>query len=370
MLVIVCILVVIVVVLLIYDMIIHKKVESFKKLNEKITGYNVLQDFMNTIGESTPVDYKIHKINDILIENFDIKYSTIVVFDGAEYVIRATNVDERHWDTLRNLQKEEIFKDSISTANPKYVTINNDTEKLPYQRMEFARAKSAMFFPLYIDNIYIGYWIIESGEKHAFDNVDTTILEVAKDNITSILKTVAHQRTIESLVRKDLFTGLYSAEYLYGEGKKIIDKYDTSTVCMFTITNIDEINKKYNRETGNQMITEVAEYIAKNISKEYVFVRYMGPKFVIVFSGIETSGVANFIADMKNKIEELKIEFVDEYFDDEDYEDEDEDIIYARPILNFVITTYYKGTAIESINKKLEEYLNNADKDESDINYI
>lgn len=369
MLAIVFILVVIIVILLIYDMIIHKKVENFKKLNEKITGYNVLQDFMNTIGESTPVDYKIQKINDILIENFEIKYSTIVVFDGAEYVIRATNVDERHWETLKNLQKEDIFKDSISTANPKYITINNEKEKLPYQKMEFARAKSAMFFPLYIDNIYIGYWIIESDEQHAFDNVDTTILEVAKDNIVSILKTVAHQRTIENLVRKDLFTGLYSAEYLYGEGKKIIDKYDTSTVCMFTITNIEDINKKYNRETGNEMITEVSEYIEKNISKEYIFVRYMGPKFVIVFSGIETSGVANFIADMKNKIEELKVEFIDEYIDEYEETDE-EDIIYARPVLNFVITTYYKGTAIESINKKLEEYLNSADKNESDINYI
>lgn len=367
MLVIICILVILVIALLIYNMSIHKKVESFKNLNQKITGLNVLQDFMNTIGESTSVDYKIHRINDILIENFEIKYSTIVVFDGAEYVIRATNVDEKHWDTLRNLQKEEIFKDSISTANPKYITINNDKEKLPYQKLEFARAKSAMFFPLYIDNIYIGYWIIESGEKHAFDNMDTAVLEVVKDNIISILKTVAHQRTIENIVRKDTFTGLYSAEYLYGEGKKVIDKYDTSTVCMFTITNIEEINKKYNRETGNEMIIEVADYIAKNISKEYIFVRYMGPKFVIVFSGVETEGVANFIADMKNKIEELEIEFVDEYLTDEE---DDDDIIYARPILNFVITTYYKGTAIESVNKKLEEYLNNASKEESDINYI
>ena len=33
------------------------------------------------------------------------------------------------------------------------------------------RAKSAMFFPLYIDNIYIGYWIIESDIPHAFDEV-------------------------------------------------------------------------------------------------------------------------------------------------------------------------------------------------------
>ena len=46
---------------------------------------------------------------------------------------------------------------------------------LPYQQMEFGRAKSAIFFPLYIDNVYIGYWILESGTPHDFDNVDTTV---------------------------------------------------------------------------------------------------------------------------------------------------------------------------------------------------
>ena len=45
---------------------------------------------------------------------------------------------------LKNLQNLEMFKDSISTATPKYVTINGDNEKLPYQQMEFGRAKSAM----------------------------------------------------------------------------------------------------------------------------------------------------------------------------------------------------------------------------------
>ena len=52
------------------------------------------------------VDEKIVKINDILIEQYSIKYSTIVVFDGTEYVVKASNVDKKHWDTLRNLQND------------------------------------------------------------------------------------------------------------------------------------------------------------------------------------------------------------------------------------------------------------------------
>ena len=42
----------------------------------------------------------------------------------------------------------------------------------------------------------------------------------------------------------------------------------------------------------------------------------------------------------------------------------------ATPRLNFVLSSYYKGTGLEEVLKKLEEYLDNADKNESDITNI
>lgn len=356
--VIVIILIIAVLGLIIYNLSIHKKIQTYRNINQKINNLSVVQDFMSAIGETSTVDEKIKKINDILIEKYEIKYSTIVVFNGAEYEIKASNVDEKHWDSLRSLQDVDMFKDSIAQATPKYVTVNNDQERLPYQKMEFGRAKSAIFFPLYIDNVYIGYWIIESGTPHDFDNVDTTVLEVIKDNIVSVLKTVVHQKTLEAIVRKDLYSGLYSEEYLYGEGRKVIDQYTTSTICMFKITNLEEINQKCSRELGNKVITEVSEFIKENISEQYIFVRYMGPKFVIAFSGVEINGVAEYVNDLKDKIENTEIV------------SEENEKMKAFPRLNFTISTYYKGTGLEEILKKQEEYLDNADINESDITNI
>ncbi len=374
----VVILVLIVLGLVAYNVTIHKKIQKFKSMNQKITNLYVVQDFMNAIGETSTVEDKIKKINDILIERYEIKYSTIVVFDGAEYQVKASNVEKKHWHALKALQNVDMFKDSIQSATPKYVTVNNENEKLPYQEMEFGRAKSAIFFPLYIDNVYIGYWIIESGTPHDFDNVDTTVLEVIKENIVSVLKTVVHQRTLESIVRKDLFTGLYSEEYLYGEGKKIIDQYTLSTVCMFKIINIQEINKKYCRELGNKVITKISEYIADNLAKEYVFVRYMGPKFVIAFSGVEIDGVADFLNEIKEKVEKMSIELTEEERTEVTLEAKkvgknakgNECKQVAMPRLNFAISSYYKGTGLEEVLKKLEEYLDHADLKESDITNI
>ena len=318
-----------------------------------------------------PVDEKIVKINEILIEQYSIKYSTIVVFDGTEYVIKASNVDQKHWDTLRNLQNEEIFKDSITTTKPKYVTVNTEDERLPYQKMEFGRARSAMFFPLYIDNVYIGYWIIESGRMHAFDHVDTTILEVVKENIISVFNIVSYQNIVESLTRHDLYSDLKTTEYLFEEGRKIVDKYTTSTICMFKIINLEETNNNVNRDTGNQMIIDVCDYIKDKLSDEYVFVRYMGPKFAIAFSGIDIDGVTEFLNDLKRDVENLEIEDVVAVDENEGKEEEEKkEVVFTKPKLNFVLTTYYKGTAIEAVLKKLEEYLDDAKEGESEINKI
>lgn len=358
------VLVLIIITLVIYNMSIHKKVVSFSNLNDKINSLNILQNFMDTIGEDSSVDNKLSKINNIILQRYEpLKYSTIVVFDGAEYVVKASNVDEKHWDTLTNLYNEEIFKDSISSATPKYVTVDRESEKLPYQKMEFGRAKSAMFFPLFIDNVYIGYWLIESGIAHAFDNIDTAVLEVIKNNIVKILKTVEYQNTVENIVREDKYSGLKTAEYLYGEGKKKIDVYNVSAVCMMKIVNLEEINEYGSRNIGNNVITKVSNIIQQSISNTYLFVRYMGPKFVIVFTGIQAEDTEDFVKDLKQRIERL------EFSKNEiDYENNKKDTILV-PKLNFAITTYYKGTSMDALTKKLEEYIDSTG-DESNINFV
>ena len=375
--VVIIILLIAIIVLVAYNFHIQKKIEAYNNINQKISNLSVLQDFMKVAGEEDSVDAKLNKINEIVIEKYDIKYSTIVVFDGAEYVIKATNVDKIHHETLTNLHTEEIFQDSVATATPKYITIDNENEKLPYQKVEMGRAKSAMFFPLYIDNIYIGYWIMESGRMHAFDKTDTTIIEVVKDNIISILSTMSYQDAMENIIRVDKFTGLYSAEYLYSEAKKTFDKYPTSAVCMFKIINIEEINEKASRQIGNEIITEISNIVKSKMPAQYVFVRYMGPKFVIVFSGVEEGSVEEFLKELKKEMEELEIvEEAEEIpvvkvingkkMKVRELKEEKS----ASPKINFVVSTYYKGTGIEQLNKKLEEYIDSADKNESQINYI
>jgi len=357
----ICVLIAMVIGLIIYNIRLYKKIKKADSTNERINNLKILQDFMDTVGKETSAENKIKVINDIILDKYNVKYSTIVVFNGAEYVVKATNVDERLWDMMKNLHTDEMFKDCITTAIPKYITVKHPGEKLSYQKMEMARAKSAMFYPLYIENVYIGYWIIESGEMNAFDNIDTSILGIVKDNIVTVLKMLSYQTTIENIYRVDKTTGLFSAEYLYGKGKNLINGFEQSTICMFNVTNIEEINKEYGRDIGTRIIINITNTIKSNISSEYIFVRYMGPKFAIVFSGADIEAAAEFTKMLKNNIDEIELNLSKKNKKKE---------IIVSPKTNFVLATYYKGTGIEEVTKKLEEYLDNSDKNENTINNI
>ena len=101
------------------------------------------------------------------------------------------------------------------------------------------------------------------------------------------------------------------------------------------------------------------------------------PKFVIVFSGVEETSVDEFLKELKREIEELEI--VEEAEEVQVVKvingkkvrvRELKEEKTASPKINFVVSTYYKGTGIEQLNKKLEEYLDSVDKSENQINYI
>ena len=91
-------------------------------------------------------------------------------------------------------------------------------------------------------------------------------------------------------------------------------------------------------------------------------------------SGVDNESVSVFINDIKDHIEKLKVslpEDIEEYTtQNEENKEVDLSGKEVTPILNIALSTYYKGTGLEEVLKKLEEYLDNANENESDITNI
>ncbi len=337
--------------------------KKLKSTSQRVNALSILQDFLEIIGNSSEnTQEKMNKINETLIEKYEIKYSTIVVFDGTNYNVEASNVSEKHWKMFKELHTQEIFMESIKNATPKYVTVKKE-ETLPYLDMEFERAKSAIFFPLYVDNVYIGYWLIEGSQPHEFDANDTTLLNVIKNNITYAIRIIKSQRVLENLARIDTRTGLYTYEYLLGSARKVFDKYPTSIVSLIKITNLAQIEEKISKKVADAVLNKFVSIIKSNLSTEYLFVKYSENEYAIVFSGIDIDGVGNFLEDLKNTIEKTKIKIIGA-------QKESMNGLAIASKLNIYLTSYYKETSIESVLSTLGKYLNNANSEESDITCV
>lgn len=72
--------------------------------------------------------------------------------------------------------------------------------------------------------------------------------------------------------------------------RKLLTNIQFQLYVWFKITNLPQINEQNSRKLGDKVLTKVSEIFSRNMSKEYIFVRYMGPKFAIVFSGVELNG--------------------------------------------------------------------------------
>ena len=106
----------------------------------------------------------------------------------------------------------------------------------------------------------------------------------------------------------------------------------------------------------------------------------MGPKFVVAFCGVDTDSAIDFISELKESTESLKISLKEPINTETDISAEqkiskskrkNKKDIEVSPLLNFVISTYYKGTGIEEVLKKLEKYVEeNNDANLNEINSI
>lgn len=386
----VIILIFIVLLLILYNLYVKQNFKTVEKSKKRLDDLSVLNDLVKIVGNLQPVNEKLNNINDTLIKKFSIDYSSIVIFDGKEFIAKASNLDKKNIKTIENIHTNNIFAESIQSKEAKYLTVENPMDNLPYLKEERSRAKTAIFFPLYIETVFVGFWLIESRTPKGFNDMDMQIMMEVKSRILDILRTMQFQASIENMVKDDLFSELKTYESLLSEGKIKLEKHNESSVIMYRISNIEKLNNEFSREAGNVTITNVTKAIQKTLDglgEEYIFVRYSGPKFAIAFPGMSVDNIVEILKSihksgesatiMESEVSNKQIEETESFDDLVDLtetnieesktkkkKDKKEDKA-VQPRLNIVAAKYYRGTALEVLTKELEDFLEERDKESS-----
>ena len=227
---------------------------------------NILQNMLEIMSSKFSSDEKIKNLNDVIITNYGVKYSTISTFDGYEYDSTASNIEAIYKDRLKDIANENDFKVNISKNVSKYLT-TAPGKTLLYRSAVERRIKSAMFSPIYCNGVYLGFWLLEDTVSNAFDNIPKSELAKLKANIGTFLDIVGFQKSIEKAQNEDKQTGFYTNLYLYSGARKIIKNNENNTIAMVCLKNIPDINLKYGRNVGNAVLIKATNCIKNFVNK-------------------------------------------------------------------------------------------------------
>ena len=303
----------IIIFLLGYNVHTNRNLEQAKKSKKSFSRILALRDIMNISASSKSSKEKMEELNKVLIEKMDIDYSTIVYYNGLEYITKVTNISDIEIPNMEKdilyIQNLNIFKEAIDKREFKYITVDKQEEELPYLENRKNIIKSVIFYPMTSKGKYIGYWLIESKKVKAFENVDIQILENLKQSIRNTVEVLSYEEAIETMVRDDKFSELKTMEYLQTEGKMLLEQYNKPQIVMFRIDNLEEVNEEFSRNAGNVLITEVTKKIHSITRGDNIFVRYMGPKFIIILDdkkNVEENNTDDIIIQKNDYMEVLK----------------------------------------------------------------
>lgn len=345
--------------LVIYNIKIKNKSKEIKSTILRVEELSVTRDILNIAGKNIDYKSKFEEINEYILDKTKVAYSSIVLKEKTSTEILATNIDEKRKKELLEYWNKEPFSSSLD--KDEIVNLKKDkSNELEYQEVE-TDIMSAMFIPIVKDKSLLGYWLIEDTNINRLSNMDLKVINTIKETLIEIIKISSYQSAFEILTRDDEFTELKTREYLFGEYKNLLDKFDESSVFMLKINNLREINKKFGREKGNETITKVSKVLKKYIQNDSKAVRYFGPKIVFVIPNTKKINMSFTedellqsleIRDILNELNNIEIK--------------KKFIFKIKPEINIAWSTYQKNTRLHVLTDNLEKTLDDT-KEKNEI---
>lgn len=261
-----------------------KKNKYYKMALGNMSAMVIMQRMFEIMASPIPAKNKIEELNNIMIEVFDTKYSTLVLFDGTEYDIKASNVEPTYLEGLRELAESQEFKSNAVQNISKYL-VATGVRVLGYKTAIERQIKSAMFSPIYYNGAYRGFWLLEDTAEAAYDAISKEELARLKDNIGVFIENISSQEAIENASNTDKQTGFYNNIYLYSNLRQQLATKNNSCLIMILLSNLPRINEEYGREVGNRLLEKAAKQLKEMLSSDNILVRYSGSKFCIACPG-------------------------------------------------------------------------------------
>ncbi len=295
---------IILVVFIISMSIYYKKVLKFYNTDTKQKIVEVTQKMFEIMGQDIPSKDRFSRLNEELIKQLDIQYSSICLYNGYNYELKSSNVESEYSEIICDIAKDNIFKTNIIKNNSKYITVTNK-ENLLYKSAIERNIKSAIFIPIYYNDKYIGFWLIESKKAKDFDDITDDYIENLKKNLAIFIEDTEFHNDLEMAKDMDEQTEFYNNIYLYSNTRKIISQYEYSSMMLIGLPGLPEVNEGYTRDIGNILLVRIANTTKDVLPDESICIRYSGNRFIVIIPNKTAQAVQPYAERLLSRYKDI-----------------------------------------------------------------
>ncbi len=269
--------------------------KNYSIMAKNYSTVTILQEIMVILGAKIQAGQKLERINEILINRFDIAYSSIVEKTENGNIIKASNVSSELYNYIAELDSLPEFEESMKQDVPKYIT---RARNLDYQTAMERDIRSVLMFPLYREDEYRGFWILEDIRSNAFDSIKVQ-LSIIKDNITLVLqnndyavslenKTTALEtanKKLEEMANRDGLTGAFNKYFMHKTLDEVFNgNRRQNSLAIMDIDYFKNYNDKNGHMEGDNLLRSLAQLITDSLRDKDMLFRFGGEEFVILFA--------------------------------------------------------------------------------------
>ncbi|GAB6168136.1 sensor domain-containing diguanylate cyclase [Clostridium carnis] len=251
---------------------------QFEKNLDMLSNVILISNYVNSNLSSSNI---IPMINDMIIGILGVTQSTIYLFEGSKFVIKATN-GSRESIVLTDQCKKYINKHKTFIINSKEPIVKSDDS--------YKEIHSRMGVPIKVRDRFIGYIIAD----HTLYNFLTEFHEIFLNSIASQIAIAIENsilyRKIEKAARRDALIGIYNRKTFFEVAeKRIMEKANEKyALVMIDLDNFKETNDTYGHQFGDLALKNTANLIRSMLKSKDIIARYGGEEFILYINNVES----------------------------------------------------------------------------------
>jgi diguanylate cyclase (GGDEF)-like protein len=156
----------------------------------------------------------------------------------------------------------------------------------------FVETQSEMCAPLLFFGEKLGVLVLDSAQKHAFEDADTQSLEAVADICAGAIYNARHFERTRQLAYQDGLTGVFNRRFFelrIAEEMERANRYGSQVaVVMLDIDHFKRLNDEFGHLLGDEVLRQVSKLLVQNVRKGDVLCRYGGEEFSLLLP--QTSG--------------------------------------------------------------------------------